>query len=69
MLREFTDSKHIEKKYFAKIKEIVIGSKNSLRYSIKGKTLNVTDQIDSLIDLARDPLILGRTWIGWSPFA
>ena len=32
------------------------------------KFLEVEDQVDVLIELARDPNVLGRTWIGWSPY-
>lgn len=30
--------------------------------------LEVEDQVDVLIEQASDPNLLGRMWIGWSPF-
>jgi len=32
------------------------------------KVLDEDEQVDCLIEMARDPNILGRTWIGWSPY-
>ncbi|TFZ33925.1 hypothetical protein EWW49_27705 [Pseudomonas syringae] len=29
--------------------------------------LEVHEQVDCLIDLAVDPNIIGRVWIGWAP--
>lgn len=30
--------------------------------------LDVDEQVDCLIDQAKDPNILGRTWAGWEPY-
>ena len=30
--------------------------------------LEITEQIDCLIEAARDPQILGRAWIGWGAY-
>jgi len=32
------------------------------------KYLEVEQQVDVLIELARDPDILGRAWQGWGPY-
>ena len=34
----------------------------------KRRYLEVTEQVDCLIEQARDPNLLGRTWVGWSPY-
>jgi len=30
--------------------------------------LTVEEQVDCLVDMATDDNILGRTWVGWSPW-
>lgn len=29
---------------------------------------NPAEQVQMLLDMAKDPSILGRTWVGWGPF-
>eukprot|EP01105_Mastigella_eilhardi_P003802 TRINITY_DN1496_c0_g1_i7.p1 TRINITY_DN1496_c0_g1~~TRINITY_DN1496_c0_g1_i7.p1 ORF type:complete len:3703 (-),score=882.72 TRINITY_DN1496_c0_g1_i7:1157-12265(-) len=38
------------------------------RARIGGRCASVQEQIDCLVDQATDPNILGRTWVGWSPW-
>lgn len=35
---------------------------------VEKQYLTVEDQIDCLVDLATDPNILGRAWVGWNPW-
>ena len=72
--KELKDSVHERKReYITEVKKAIQGSEDSIRYhhlanSKHRKFLDVEDQVDILIELARDPNILGRTWIGWSPY-
>lgn len=53
------------------IQAAITGGEDSVRKRIlktKKRYLEVDEQIDCLIELSRDPNILGRTWIGWSPY-
>lgn len=53
------------------LKNAVRGPPESIRQALlrSGKRyLEVDEQVDCLIEQARDPNILGRTWIGWSPY-
>jgi hypothetical protein len=49
----------------------VAGPEGSTRGKLlkqKKRFLEVDEQIDCLIEMARDSNVLGRTWIGWSPY-
>ena len=70
MLEELTDTRHLRSQHYNMIKEAVAGGKGTLRHALKHvkDNLKVIDQVDILIDHARDPNLLGRTWIGWGPY-
>ncbi|XP_076033927.1 DNA-dependent protein kinase catalytic subunit-like [Oratosquilla oratoria] len=50
------------------LQEALAGEGENLRSELKKTQLTVHEQVDALIDLAMDPNILGRTYIGWDPF-
>ncbi|KAI9491166.1 hypothetical protein BDB00DRAFT_874560 [Zychaea mexicana] len=41
--------------------------KHNIRARVGERCSTVQEQVRCLIDLATDPAILGRTWVGWSP--
>ena len=70
MKSEELDLNSLVMKDSASLLRIIIGEKGSERWSMQNETsLNTDQQVTCLIDQATDPNILGRTWIGWSPFA
>lgn len=71
MIEELEDApRHRRETYLVNIKRVVDGGEDNFRFKLPAtkKILDVTEQIDCLIDHARDPNILGRTYFGWSPF-
>ena len=71
LYRELKESVHCKKDYSVTLQKAIQGPDDGLRYfhlSEGKKYMEVEDQVDILIELARDPNILGRTWIGWSPY-
>lgn len=68
MLEELAQSKHAKAQYYNNLKEVVVGMTDRYRSQLKTDFLTVIQQVDCLIDHCTDPNILGRTWIGWSPF-
>jgi DNA-dependent protein kinase catalytic subunit len=51
------------------LENIVYGEHDSIRNEFRGsKYLDVENQVDILLEQATDPNLLGRIWIGWSPF-
>ena len=73
LARELRESVHERKDYYHGIKKAIQGPEDGIRYYHLSqrpprKYLDAGDQVDVLIELARDPNILGRTWIGWSPY-
>jgi len=71
MIEELKDTRHIKQGYIKKVNEIISGRPGiNIRYDLSKEKefLDVEEQVNCLIDHARDPNILGRTWIGWSPF-
>ncbi len=54
---------HGGKKWFKNLAEVVRGSEMEEK-----ERLDVREHVESLISMATDPNILGRTWIGWSPW-
>jgi len=42
--------------------------KDNIRASLPACGLTADQQVDCLIDLATDPNILGRSWVGWEPW-
>lgn len=71
--RELKESQHASKPYMSTIERAIQGPEDGIRFFHLSQNKNirymeVEDQVDILIELARDPNILGRTWIGWSPY-
>ena len=69
--KELKDSKHEKRAYLKPLIKAIEGPEGSIRHQFlkaKKRYLEVDEQIDCLIEQARDPNILGRTWIGWSPY-
>lgn len=71
--RELKESIHEKKEYIEAIERTIRGPEDGIRHhhlsqNSNKRYLEVEDQVDILIELARDPNILGRTWIGWSPY-
>ena len=51
------------------VRKVVMGPAEGLRQRLaKQGVLSVEQQVDCLVEQATDPNILGRTWIGWSPW-
>jgi len=72
MLEELQDSKFFKdptmKRTKDRLTETVKGTPNTFRSTLTKVYLSVPEQVDALIDQARDPNVLGRVWIGWSPY-
>lgn len=68
MLAELT-AKHAGKPHWQALQEIVKGdAKHSVRATYSQDQLSIEEQVQSLLDQATDPNILGRTWLGWKPW-
>ena len=69
MIEELYLTRHNAKNdYFKNVLEVVKGGPSTVRSKIDKDFLNVPEQVDVLIDMARDPNILGRAWIGWGAY-
>jgi hypothetical protein len=79
MMKELRKSTHTDKDYLQQLKKALVGRKKGIRYRIledkmrerssaNKKFLEVDEQVDFLIDMARDSDLLGRIWIGWAPY-
>jgi len=69
--QELAESTHATKKYYKQLVETIQGPPGSARNTLlaKKKTyLDVEEQVDCLIEAARDPDVLGRVWLGWSAY-
>ena len=69
----FRDEMEQSEKIFKNSKElignIINGGLSSMRYKYKEQqNVEVDIQVDLLNEQATDPNLLGRMWIGWSPF-
>ncbi|KAK8389534.1 hypothetical protein O3P69_008916 [Scylla paramamosain] len=54
---------------FEELKKVVLGLNcESARANMDRTGLTIHQQVDILLEQATDPNILGRTWVGWSPF-
>lgn len=63
------DHGHAGKIWVEKVKEAVKGSLSKDRRANVGRLCeSVAEQVDCLIDLASDPSILGRSWVGFQPW-
>ena len=74
MLDELTDTRHNRMKYIPQLRASVRGDIHSDRYQgafIGGDNyaeyLPPQRMVNLLLDIAMDPDLLGRTWIGWAP--
>jgi phosphatidylinositol kinase/protein kinase (PI-3 family) len=53
----------------AVLENILNGEHDSIRNEYRHeKYLDTEKQVDVLLEQATDPNLLGRIWIGWSPF-
>ena len=80
LYKELGESVHAGADYLDQLGRVIQGPEDGVRYkhlhheknlASKGRHLRylaAEDQVDILIELARDPNVLGRTWIGWSPY-
>ncbi|KAJ3073015.1 hypothetical protein HDU98_002395 [Podochytrium sp. JEL0797] len=60
---------HEKKKWFKQTKAALMGDPGvNVRAKVGKMCQTPREQVDCLIDLAMDPNVLGRAWIGWSPF-
>jgi hypothetical protein len=41
---------------------------HNLRARVGKQCHDPKEQVECLVDLATDPNVLGRTWMGWSPW-
>ena len=68
MLSELT-AKHANKPHWQALQAIVKGTPDhNKRATFSTGCLTVEEQVESLLDQATDPNILGRTWMGWKPW-
>lgn len=68
MLSELT-AKHAGKPHWQALQAIVKGDPgNNKRATFSSNHLTVEQQVESLLDQATDPNVLGRTWLGWKPW-
>ncbi|CAO3615261.1 unnamed protein product [Cunninghamella echinulata] len=69
ILREELECGHKEKQYFNHLEKVIVGDPNiNIRAKVNDKCSNTVEQVQCLIDLATDPNVLGRTWLGWQAF-
>ena len=54
----------------AALLRILLGDKMDVRWALQNEQkLTAHQQVTCLLDQATDPKLLGRAWLGWSPFA
>jgi hypothetical protein len=72
--KELRDSQHYRRTYYGKLLLAIQGPEDSFREQLlkvkdsETRLLNVEEQVECLIELARCPDVLGRTWIGWGAY-
>jgi len=54
--------------YYKSVLKCVRGGPKTFRATVEKEFLNVPEQVDVLIDMARDPNILGRAWMWWDVY-
>ena len=57
----------VARQSFTENKEAVIGGRGTLRRTLAKKCASANEQVCALVELATDPNVLGRTYIGWLP--
>ncbi len=73
-IQELNDSSHYKRPYYEELVKALKGADGSMRSSLmvvnerEKRYLSVEEQVECLIELARDPNILGRVWIGWGAY-
>ena len=69
LANELNVSKHRQKPYWRRLLFAIQGPRGSIRETlVKRQHLEISEQVDCLIEAARDPQILGRAWIGWGAY-
>lgn len=71
MIDELEESKHGKAEYFKVLKNALVNTTEQIAQDLNTGTtvLNKPNEvIECLIAMARNPSILGRTWIGWTPY-
>lgn len=63
-------NKRVEKeKLGEKFAALALGDPDhNYRATIHQDCQSIRDQVKCLVDIATDPAILGRTWVGWMPY-
>ncbi|KAJ3024385.1 UNVERIFIED_CONTAM: hypothetical protein HDU68_008221 [Siphonaria sp. JEL0065] len=60
---------HDKRKFYKNMRAVLMGDPALNVRAKTGKMCQTPrEQVDCLVDLAMDPNVLGRAWIGWSPF-
>ncbi|KAI8613655.1 hypothetical protein BC830DRAFT_1219655 [Chytriomyces sp. MP71] len=60
---------HEKKRFYKQTLAVVMGEKaENVRARVGKKCSTPREQVECLVDLAMDPNVLGRTYVGWSPF-
>jgi DNA-dependent protein kinase catalytic subunit len=61
------ETRHYKEGYYNTILAAIKGEHGTYRSRFIDTSLTTEQQVEFLLDQARDPAILGRTWIGWAP--
>ena len=69
LLLELESTAHAKAGYYEHLKCTIKGDSSRKRSKLGKGVLPLAEQVDSLLDLATDPDVLGRAWTGWNPFA
>ncbi|KAJ3391638.1 hypothetical protein HDU84_005588 [Entophlyctis sp. JEL0112] len=60
---------HEKRKFFKAMRAALMGDSTINARAQVGRICETPkEQVDCLVDLAMDPNVLGRAWVGWSPF-
>lgn len=72
LAKELRESRHGSRtEYITNLLQAIQGHEDSIRVAhlrSRAQYLSASDQVDVLIEQARDSNILGRTWSGWCPY-
>jgi hypothetical protein len=68
MHHELEHTIHKGKPYYENLLQTVRGAPHRVRSKMESDVLPLCEQMDVLIDISRDPDILGRAWSGWAPY-
>ncbi len=70
MIDELADSKHGQAPYFPVLKDALTNTTEEIARTLRNGTTTLAEPqqvAECLIEMSRNPNILGRTWIGWAP--